>query len=46
VPEERPALQDDDAPPFGRTWRTLYSTVLCTLAALIALFYAFTEAFR
>lgn len=27
-------------------WRRLYTTVLLTLALLIALFYAFTKAFQ
>jgi hypothetical protein len=36
----------DDQPPFGRTWRALYFAVLVNLAILIAIFYAFTRAFR
>ena len=36
----------DEPPPFGRSWRALYATVACTLAALIALFYVFTRAFE
>jgi len=40
-----PADQDDEpAPPFG-SWRRLYALVIAWLAALIALFYAFTKAF-
>lgn len=46
MPEERPAALGDEPPPFGGNWRTLYAAVLATLAVLIALFYAFTWAFR
>ena len=35
----------DEAPPFGRSWATLYAVVLVTLAVLVALFYLFTRAF-
>jgi len=34
----------EEPPPFGRSWGTLYAAVAGTLAALIALFYAFTRA--
>ena len=37
---------DDDAPPFGRSWSTLYALVLFVLACLVLLFYLFTRAFR
>ena len=33
-------------PPVGGSWRTLYAAVLANLAALVALFYLFTRAFR
>jgi hypothetical protein len=46
VPDERPAPPGEEPPPFGGSWRTLYAAVLATLAVLIALFYAFTWAFR
>jgi hypothetical protein len=36
----------DEAPPFGRSWTTLYALVLAFLAVLIVLFYLFTRAFR
>ncbi|MCU1231522.1 MAG: hypothetical protein JWO97_4406 [Acidobacteria bacterium] len=36
----------DDRPPIGRTWRTLYFAVFINLVVLIAIFYAFTRAFR
>jgi hypothetical protein len=36
----------EDAPPVGGSWTVLYAVVLCTLAALVALFYVFTRAFR
>ena len=35
----------DEAPPFGRSWATLYAVVLATLAALVVLFYLFTRSF-
>ncbi|HWS90765.1 MAG TPA: hypothetical protein VN282_27595 [Pyrinomonadaceae bacterium] len=40
---ERPA--GDGPPPFGRSWRTLYTAVLINLAVLAALFYLFTRYF-
>lgn len=46
MPEERPLAQGEQPPPFGGRWRTLYATVLGTLAALIALLYLFTKAFE
>jgi len=46
VPEEHPVIRDEEQPPLGRTWGTLYAGVLLTLAVLIALFYLFTLAFR
>jgi hypothetical protein len=33
-------------PPFGGSWARLYAAVLVNLAALVALFYLFTRAFR
>ena len=35
----------EEAPPFGRSWATLYAVVLATLAALVVLFYLFTRSF-
>ncbi len=35
----------DEPPPFGRSWKTLYTAVLINLAALVALFYLFTRYF-
>ena len=35
----------EDPPPFGRSWRVLYSIVLLNLLLDILLFYAFTRAF-
>jgi hypothetical protein len=46
VPEERPVTRDEEPPPFGRAWGTLYAGVLGTLAVLIVLFFLFTLAFR
>jgi hypothetical protein len=39
-------MTDDDRPPIGGSWRGLYLAVLINLAVLIAIFYAFTRAFR
>ena len=36
----------EEPPPFGGSWRALYAAVLINLAALVALFYVFTRAFR
>jgi hypothetical protein len=36
----------EEPPPFGGSWKTLYAAVLLNLAALVALFYLFTRAFR
>jgi hypothetical protein len=35
-----------EPPPFGGSWKNLYAAVLLNLAALVALFYLFTRAFR
>jgi hypothetical protein len=35
----------EEPPPFGGSWRTLYTVVLVNLAALAALFYLFTRYF-
>jgi hypothetical protein len=37
---------EEEPPPFGASWRNLYAAVLVNLAALVALFYLFTRAFR
>lgn len=48
-PPAAPAPAGDDGagerPPIGGSWRVLYALVIANLAALIALFYAFTRAF-
>lgn len=36
----------EEPPPFGGSWKALYAAVLINLAALVALFYLFTRAFR
>jgi hypothetical protein len=53
VPEDhRMAVVDDgrevidEPPPILRTWPRVYAFVLSELAVVIALFYAFTVAFR
>lgn len=40
---ERPA--GEEPPPFGGSWKILYTIVLVNLAALAALFYLFTRYF-
>jgi hypothetical protein len=36
----------DEAPPFLGTWKRVYIAVLFYLAAIIAVFYLFTQAYR
>jgi hypothetical protein len=36
----------DEPPPFLRTWRRVYTAIFIYLAALIAVFYFFTRAYR
>ena len=38
-------LNDDEPPPFLRTWPRVYAAVLVYLIVLIALFHLFTRAF-
>jgi hypothetical protein len=42
----RESQHAEEPPPFGRSWRTLYTAVLVNLALLVVLFYIFTRAFR
>ncbi len=43
---QHPTAPDgEEPPPFGRSWRVLYTVVIVNLALLILLFYAFTKAF-
>ena len=44
LPQARTVI--DEPPPFLGTWPRVYAAVLAYLAALIALFYVFTVAFR
>jgi hypothetical protein len=44
--ETRKHSPDEEPPPFGGSWRTLYTVVLLNLALLVVLFYLFTRAFR
>ena len=39
-------IEPEEPPPFGGSWKNLYAAVLINLAALVALFYLFTRAFR
>ena len=43
--ETREHLNGEEPPPFGGSWRTLYTVVLVNLAVLTALFYLFTRYF-
>lgn len=36
----------EERPPFGGSWRRIYLAVVVYLFFLIALFYAFTRAYR
>ena len=45
VADRRPHGREEP-PPFGGSWAKLYAAVLLNLAALVALFYVFTRAFR
>jgi hypothetical protein len=36
----------EEEPPFGGSWRALYTGVLGTLVTLILLFYVFTKVFE
>lgn len=36
----------DEPPPFLGSWRRIYFAVVLYLAALVALFFAFTRAFN
>jgi len=40
-----PDLSEEE-PPFGGSWRALYTWVLGTLVTLILLFYIFTKVFE
>jgi hypothetical protein len=44
--ETRKHSRGEEPPPFGGSWKTLYTVVLLNLAVLIVLFYLFTRAFR
>ena len=46
APPREPEPGEDAPPPVLGSWRRLYAVVLVVLAALIALFYAFTKAFE
>lgn len=46
ITDETRARDDEQPPPFGGSWKALYAAVLVNLAALVALFYLFTRAFR
>ena len=44
MPEPRDV--PDEPPPFLGTWKRVYSAVLIYLVVIIAVFYAFTRAYR
>lgn len=37
--------QEEERPPFLRTWNNVYALVMGTLVVLIVLFYLFTQYF-
>jgi len=39
-------VSDEEPPPFGGSWRRLYTLVILNLAVLVGLFTLFTRAFR
>jgi hypothetical protein len=41
----RPTTREEPPPPFGGSWRRLYTAVLINLAVLVVLFYLFTRYF-
>jgi hypothetical protein len=41
-----PIPTGDDAPPFLRSWRRIYATVIINLLLLILLFFLFSRAFE
>lgn len=43
---DRRPYDAEEPPPFGGSWKALYAAVFISLAALVALFYLFTRAFR
>jgi hypothetical protein len=44
--ETRKDSRPEEPPPFGGSWRKLYTIVLVNLTVLVVLFYLFTRAFR
>jgi hypothetical protein len=44
-PQQRPEL-DDAPPPLLGSWRNVYGVVLGTLAAVVVLFWALSQAYR
>jgi hypothetical protein len=44
MPEPRDV--PDEPPPFLGTWKRVYAAVLIYLVVIIAVFYAFTRAYR
>jgi hypothetical protein len=44
MPESRDVA--DEAPPFLRTWKRVYTAVLIYLVGIISVFYLFTRAYR
>ena len=43
--ETQTQIPGEEPPPFGGSWKTLYTVVLVNLAVLAALFYLFTRYF-
>ncbi len=42
----KPDSPKDEPPPFLGTWKRVYIAILIYLAALITVFYAFTQAYK
>ena len=43
---ENNSIDKTESPPFGKSWKNLYTIVLAELAVLILFFYFFTKVFE
>ncbi|HSD64213.1 MAG TPA: hypothetical protein VLB50_10460 [Ignavibacteriaceae bacterium] len=43
---DKDIFQDDEKPPFLKTWNNIYILVFITLVILIIFFYIFTKVFE
>jgi hypothetical protein len=46
IEEESRKKNDEELPPFFRTWKQMYIAVLVNLVLTIILFYGFTKLFE